>query len=194
MNKAQFLKRLSSALKGAPRGEIAKSVQYYSEILDDRVEEGLSEDDAVQSLGDVEAIAKQILSELPAGSIRQGPRAITVVLLILGFPVWSSILAALAAVVLALYAVVWAVCLALWCVELSLSAASGISLVGAGRWFLSGDVSYALIALGAGFVLAGASILGIHGMVPLTKQFGRFSAWSSQRIVRFFAGKRRKAV
>jgi len=194
MNKAQFLKRLSSALARAPRGEVAKSVQYYSEILDDRIEEGLSEDEAVQSLGEIGAIAEQILSELPAGSVRQGPRAVTVVLLILGFPVWSSILAAAAAVVLALYAVLWAVDLALWCVELSLTVASGICLAAAGRWFLTGDAAYALVALGAGLVLAGASILGIHGMVPLTKQFGRFSAWSFRRIVRFFAGKRMRMV
>ena len=46
MNKQEFLNQLRSGLNGLPHEEIEERVMFYSEMIDDRVEEGLSEEDA----------------------------------------------------------------------------------------------------------------------------------------------------
>ena len=47
MNKAQFLCELEKLLYGLPQEDIKQSLDYYSEIIDDRIEDGLSEYDAI---------------------------------------------------------------------------------------------------------------------------------------------------
>ena len=44
MTKSAFLAELSGRLTALPQSEIEKSVAYYSEIIDDRIEEGLDEE------------------------------------------------------------------------------------------------------------------------------------------------------
>ena len=40
-------------------------LDYYAEMIEDRMEEGMSEESAVEDLGDVGVIASQILSTQP---------------------------------------------------------------------------------------------------------------------------------
>ena len=61
MNKREFLRSLSASLRGMPRGERAQSLEYYGEMIQDRMEEGLSEEEAVARLGSADEIARQIL-------------------------------------------------------------------------------------------------------------------------------------
>lgn len=63
MHKQDFLTALSDALYGLPQSDIDQSIEYYSEIIDDQMEEGISEEEAVASLGAPDAVAKQILMD-----------------------------------------------------------------------------------------------------------------------------------
>ena len=47
MNKQEFLDALRRALSGVPLEEIEERVGFYGEMIDDRIEEGLSEVAAV---------------------------------------------------------------------------------------------------------------------------------------------------
>ena len=47
MSKTEFLTELKKALEGLPEEDIEKSLEYYSEMIDDRIEDGLSEEEAV---------------------------------------------------------------------------------------------------------------------------------------------------
>jgi uncharacterized membrane protein len=47
MNKSQFLKQLAAKLEGLRQHEIDSTIFYYSEMIDDRVEDGMSEEEAV---------------------------------------------------------------------------------------------------------------------------------------------------
>ena len=47
MNRKEFLRSLSRSLRGLPRAERAQSLDYYGEMIQDRMEEGLSEEEAV---------------------------------------------------------------------------------------------------------------------------------------------------
>ena len=63
MNKREFLKALEKRLKNLPKKEIQKSLAFYSEIIDDRMEEGDSEAEAVKNLGTPDEVAREILSD-----------------------------------------------------------------------------------------------------------------------------------
>lgn len=72
MNKREFLKALEKRLKNLPKKEIQKSLAFYSEIIDDRMEEGDSEAEAVKNLGTPDEVAREILSDASFSAI--GPR------------------------------------------------------------------------------------------------------------------------
>lgn len=57
MNRQTFIRELEQRLAALPEDERTKLVDYYAEMIDDRVEEGLSEEEAVAALGDVADIA-----------------------------------------------------------------------------------------------------------------------------------------
>ena len=65
MTKAEFLNELKNRIAEYPSEETNQSVEYYSEMIDDRMEDGMSEPEAVASMGKVAEIAQQIKEELP---------------------------------------------------------------------------------------------------------------------------------
>ena len=65
MNKQEFLARLRKKLSGLPNKETEDRLTFYSEMIDDRMEDGLSEDEAVAAIGNLEEIVQQILGETP---------------------------------------------------------------------------------------------------------------------------------
>ena len=59
MTKQAFLDQLSRLTGGLSDAERARLIEYYGEIIDDRVEEGVSEEDAVAALGDPAELARE---------------------------------------------------------------------------------------------------------------------------------------
>lgn len=66
MNKEQFLSELSRRLDGLNGNDLYRTLEYYAEMIDDRMEDGMSEEAAVAALGDLEAIAREIMQDAPA--------------------------------------------------------------------------------------------------------------------------------
>ena len=170
MNKQEFLVRLEEGLSGLPQEDISERLSFYGEMIDDRVEEGLSEEAAVAEIGPAEEIIPQIVGDIPiARLVKERVRAKRrmpaweIVLLVLGFPIWLSLLAAAFAVVLSVYIIIWSVILSLWAVELSLvvgafgGAAAGIMLL------CRGEGMQGVFLIGAGIVLAGLSVFLFFG-------------------------------
>lgn len=63
MTRAQFLNDLYRRLEGLTQEQAEQHLTYYAEMLADRMEEGMSEEQAVESMEDVETIARRILEE-----------------------------------------------------------------------------------------------------------------------------------
>ena len=66
MNKETFLLALYDELRGLPVEDKERSIAYYREMIDERVEDGMSEEEDVAALGSVEDIAAVILGSAPA--------------------------------------------------------------------------------------------------------------------------------
>lgn len=65
MNKAEFLAALTAQIRDLSREDIARSLEYYSEMIDEQVEDGISVEDAIAALGSPEEIGEEILNALP---------------------------------------------------------------------------------------------------------------------------------
>ena len=63
MNKQEFLNELRARLSDLPQEYAEESINFYSEMIDDKIDDGISEDVVVDSIGNVNAIAAQIISD-----------------------------------------------------------------------------------------------------------------------------------
>lgn len=184
MGKQEFLNRLREGLSGLPRDDLEERLNFYSEMIDDRVEEGLSEEAAVSEIGPVDRIISQILMETPITKLvkeRVRPRhrlqIWEIILLVLGAPIWFSLLVSAVAVVFSVYVVLWAVILSLWASELALIAGALCGVATGAIRFFRGERAQGAVLIGAGLFLAGLSIFlffgckaATEGIVALTKK------------------------
>ena len=173
MTKAEYLDRLRECLSPMPPEEREAQLAYYAELFDDMREDGISEAEAVERLGSPEDVAAELMAEIPLSTLvknkvkaKGSPSALTVVLLVLGAPLWLPLLIAAFAVLLALLITFWAVGLSLGVVI----PAVGVGLVGLGLGTL---LSYAslplLLALGFLFGGGGLLILGVLLMAAIIR-------------------------
>ena len=63
MTRAQFLNELYRRLPGLTQEQAEQHLTYYAEMLADRMEEGMSEEEAVASMEPVDVIAQRILQD-----------------------------------------------------------------------------------------------------------------------------------
>lgn len=176
MTKTEFLSALRLGLAGLPEKDIEERVSFYAEMIDDRTEEGLTEAEAVDAVGPVGKVISQIAEETPLSKLvkekikpKRRLSGVEIALLILGAPLWASLLIAALAVLFSLYVTVWAVILCLWAVFISL-AACGLAGVAAGTVFAVGGKGLAGLALiGAGLFLLGLLVFAFFGCKAATK-------------------------
>ena len=190
MLRITFLADLKDRLYGMPQEEIEERLSFYNEMINDRMEEGLSEEEAIEAIGPVDEIAAQILSSLPAEPAPAPvPEPVTVpdyaayqpmpgyempsyeekpgksvngfktALLLIGFPIWGSLLIAAAAVVFSLIISVFALVISFWAVAVSLAVSVIACAVSAVCSFISGRALLGVAWIGAGLFCAGLAIL-----------------------------------
>ncbi len=138
MLKYEFLGILQRELYNLPKNEIKEQLNFYSEMIDDGIEEGLSEEEAVAKIGSISEIlsqinregertfevpmAKKVQSKKQNESLKRKLGAGAITLIAIGSPIWISLLAAAVSVAVAFYAVIWSAFAAVCAVELSLAA------------------------------------------------------------------------
>ena len=196
MSKTEFLYELRRRLAGLPQAEIEERIAFYNEMIDDRVEEGLTEEEAVAEIGPVEEIVNQIMAEIPLTTIvrervkpKRALRAWEIILLVLGSPIWLSLLIAAFAVGLSLYIVLWSLVVCLWAVVVSLAASAVWCLFQVFLYQRAGNPGGALFAGGAALACAGLSILLVFGSLAATKGTARLTKKILLGIKALFVGK-----
>ncbi len=201
MTKHEFLDALLSELSAmnVTVKDAESSFAYYAEMIDDRVEDGLSEEEAVKELGSPRSAAREIMLELPMTTLikskckRKKPLAVwETVLLILGFPIWFPLLATVFALALSLYIVLWSVILTVWAADLALAAISVGSAV-FGIMHASDGIGTVLLYLGTAVFSAGAAGLLFFGCRNLTVLFARLTPKLTRAIKSLFIRKNKTA-
>lgn len=184
MTKNEFLLSLREALCSLPEDEIDERVAFYSEMIDEGIDDGLSEEEAVASIGGTDGIAAHILSERVRDSAKPETPATPkrrlsageTTLLVLGSPLWIAIALALFSVAVSVVAALWSVIVSLWATG---AALVGVALGGifGGICILHASAPSGLALIGMGIACVGLSILlfcgsraATRGVYALTKK------------------------
>ncbi len=196
MNKTEFLFELGQCLVGLPKDDITEKLSFYSEMIDDRIEDGVSEEDAVAGLGSPEKIAEEIIKDYPLTKLvkekvkpKRQIKAWEIVLLVLGAPIWLTLGIVLLSVVFTLYAVMWSLVAVAWAV-FGTFVACGIGFVVGGIITIAcGGAVSGILLIALGLVLSGVSIFIFFGCGAVTDGM----AWLTKKIAlgvkRLFIGK-----
>ncbi len=194
MNKQEFLERLESALAGLGAEEIKKSTDFYAEMLDDAVENGENEEEAVARLGTVEEIARKIINETPLAKIvkenvKEHKRSASdIALIIICSPVWLPIAVSLFAAAVSVYLSLWAAAASLFAVFAGLFL-GGIALIAAAAPTVLSDTAKAGLMLGAGLAGMGISVFVFYLSVIFSKLLIRFTTLGVRKIKGIFMRK-----
>ena len=166
MTKEEFIKKLKIKLSNFPENEVHDRINFYEEMINDYMEDGMTETEAVEKLGSIDEIVEAIAEEIPLSKIakkkfktKKKLSSLNIILLILGFPIWFSLLAALATVVVSLYAALWSVVISLWAVVASCVATSIVGAILFIIYLCTGNPSLGFLLLGVSLILLGISTL-----------------------------------
>ena len=179
MTKREFLDRLRHGLQGLPNSDIEERLMFYSEMIDDRMEEGLSETEAVAQVGSVEKVIGDIMSEIPLVRLvkekikpRRALKTWELILIIAGSPIWLSLLIGLVAVGISLVATIWAIDVSLWS---AVAAFGGGALGGLVMFFVYLGGPAGFLFLGASILCMGFTVLSAIGCFYVTKFLGKLT-------------------
>lgn len=214
MTKQEFLEQLQNGLGALTESDARERLNFYSEMIDDRIEEGLCEQEAVAQIGEVNEIIASILAEIPQRAPEQMPIKVQepeqqkqapekkskkgmepwqIVMLILGAPLWVPLLIAAFSIVITLIAVLWSVVATLWGALFGALAGCGIGLtlfglgcMIAGEWLVGAAV------LGAGLTCAGLAVFAFIGCIYATKGAAWLTKMTFVGIAKLFRGRRDK--
>lgn len=191
MTKAEFLEELRARLQGLDKDDLQRSLDFYSEMIDDRMEDGMSEGEAVANVGDLNQIAPQIGEAPREEDAPVEPAQKTFYALrnpwVVGF---------LSPFILILWAIVFSVLTAFWCVVVALYAvdvalwASGVALHVAGTaLFCSGHGGDGLLVFGAGAFLVGFAVLWSLGCKYAATGMAKATKWTVWGLIRMVVRK-----
>lgn len=200
MNKREFLERLGAGLSCLPREDVEERLSFYGEMIDDYVENGLAEEEAVARIGSVDEIVSQTVGEAPLAKLvkerarkNRKLRAWEIVLIAVGSPVWAPLLIVALAVVAVICISMWSVILSLWAVSVSLAVCAPAGVALGVLMIVQGSLSAGLCAIALGLISAGLAIFSFFGCRELSRGFW----WLTRRTLVFikncFIRKEKKA-
>lgn len=177
MKKTEFLAALQKKLSGLPKEDAEERLAFYGEMIDDRMDDGLTEEEAVSGIGSVDQVFSQIMADIPLTKLvkekakpKRSLKAWEIVLLVLGSPLWISLLIAALAVVFALFVCVFAAIVSLYAGVVALAAGVVAGLALTVVYLLQGNMAGAGCAVAASMVCAGLGVLLFI-----------FSTWAAQK-------------
>lgn len=194
MNKRDFLAQLRRGLAGLP--ELEERLTFYDEMINDRMEEGMTEEDAVAAVGTVDAVMDEILAETSFTKLakhritkRRRLKTWELVLLIAGSPLWLALVVVMVAVIVSLYVSAWSVVISCWAVGASCAACAIAGVVMGAVYMISGNVWGGIALVGAALVCAGLAIVLFFGYRALTRGMVWLTKAMVLRTKRCFAAK-----
>ena len=174
MKKDEFLNELRKKLQGLPKDDIEERVDFYSEMIDDRVEEGKTEEEAIEDLGGTDEVVRRITSETSIGTLvkerikpKRSLRGFEIALIIIGFPIWFPLLLVLGVLIFVTFILLWVLVIVTYSVELAFIGASVTGIIGGMASLVSGEPNIAYAAISV--LAAGLALLFLYVCYLATK-------------------------
>lgn len=192
MNKQDFLNVLGERLASLPKNEVDKSIAYYNEMIDDRVEDGMTEEEAINALGNIRIVAESIMYDMSIPALmkakvtqskgRAPSKTVWLTMMILGSPLWFPLLIALAAVAIALYVSVWSIIISLYAVVLSFGIACVAGIIGGIARIFMTSMPLGLCIIGMALVSGALCLFLYKPILQITTRLIKFTADSTRKI------------
>lgn len=194
----EFITSLSARLQGIPENERQKALDWYSELICDRMEE-MPEADAVSGIGSVDEIADEILSQYRQNttavhssdstepqSRRSPDKGVNTALVIFAAavlsPIWLPLLIVGLSLAFVAVVLVWCAVVTVGVMLVSAAAVGAVGLV-YGFWALFViNPAYGLLVLGTALISAGLTLALIPLIVVTVKGAAKFTVWSVGKI------------
>lgn len=199
MNKTDFLNELSKKLSALPQAEKEKSLAYYDEIISDRMEDGMSEEQAISALSDIDKIVNDIMHDMSLSTLmkarlnkskdKASNKSLWLILVIVGSPIWFPLLIAFGAIILSIYIVVWSIILTIYAVELSFVVSFAAGIIAALVLCFTSNPGAGMVMFGCAFILGGLAVLIFKPSIILTKEFVKFTAYIARKTKSLFIKK-----
>lgn len=198
MTKRDFLAGLEKKLSELPKEDIKERLGFYSEMIDDRIEEGISEEEAVAEIMSSEKLdiessdglmpeSQDALRE--SGSLQKKKRRLKaweITLIAVGSPIWLSLGIAAFAVVISVYAVLFSVAISFWALFASLAASSVGGILVGFIISLNSNLLSGAATVGAAIACAGLAIFAFFMCKTVTKMTLIFVKKASLCIIKSF--------
>lgn len=176
MNKYEFLGRLRERLAGLPPKDIDASLDYYAELIADRIEDGMSEEEAVAAMGSIDEIVAQILEDTSLPKLvkekvrpKRALRTWEILLIVLGFPLWLPLLIAFASVIFSILVAIGSVVISVFAIAVAIGACALAFIVAGLICFVTAKEALGTILIGASLICAGLCILFFIGATYASK-------------------------
>jgi uncharacterized membrane protein len=176
MRKQEFIDILETKLSGLPKSDLKDRIIFYSELIDDYIENGLTEDEAVLKIGNVDDIVNEILQDTSLFKLAKEKfkpknklNRWLLMLICIGSPIWFSLLAAGLSVILVLYVSLWSVIISLWSVVLSLFITSAAGLLTGIVFLFTTNIISGILFIALALICAGLSIFLYYSTIYFTK-------------------------
>lgn len=174
MTKVEFLNELRNKLQVLPKEDLESRISFYSEMIDDRMDEGKTEEEAINEIGTVDEIVYEIAKDTPLVKLvkekvkpKRALRVWEIILLILGFPVWFPLLTVAIVLAIVFYLLIWVFVIVAYAVETALVTWSVGGVIVFFLSLINGNSD--LISLGTAVMACGGAILLYFGCKELTK-------------------------
>ncbi len=196
MNKNEFLFELSGRLDHLPEEEALKTINYYSEMIDDRIEDGESEEAAVSAIGSIDDIVLEASgqgAEPKSGfaKLSRGTKALIIVLIILSSVIWLPVAAGIFGVLVGVAATVISVIISLFAICLSF-ALSAVGLIAVTPIYIYlGKPFLTALAFSSALILAGLAIILFIISVFVTKKLWKFVRFLFRKTIELIKRKGR---
>ena len=194
MNKQEYLSAIRVRIPKMPTEDMERFIAYYSEMIDDRMEDGMTEEEAVATMDTPDEAVDQILEDTPPGELalisdellegaRDGKtvkqkikpthrlRAWEIVLIVLGSPVWVPLLLTAGILVISMLVVVFSLLITFYAVVISAAVAGIAGVLAVVPFLMISNVPAAVFMLGCGFAGVGLTILFFVAVKPVTVGF-----------------------
>ena len=174
MSRTEYLSQLKERLIQEEIPNADQMIEFYAEMIDDRMDEGKSEEEAVAEIGTVDEIVNEIVKDTPLVKLvkekikpKRKLKAWEIVLLILGFPLWFPLVLTALILCLVAYLLIWILVIVCYVVELSLSVAATAAPVLMIIQAVNGGSI--VVYLGLWLMCLGGAILLFLGCIGATK-------------------------
>lgn len=188
MSKQEFIDELRAKLSKLPNIDIEERLRFYEEMISDRMEDGLSEKEAISGIGSIDEIYAQFYQDVPKSHLnldKARQKAKThknkkIIILSSTAIIWGPILIALAvsalavaislvALAISLFVALWVLVASVWAIFAAFTLSAPAAILIAILNIFSGNILPGIAIIGGGMVVAGLAIFAFFGALYATK-------------------------